>query len=177
MNIVQYVCKFGTLTIPISSFNLQFYSSSIVLSVVMPDMIYYSEIVALVSSYFQDSPPPSAEIAIYQVKTAPDGTQTSELIATVDLTEMTHTDDPVQQGIKVITLQGSRTESWTPKSVTLTGASSQKFMDGKAVYACTPDPNLRPGDTVTINGESMIIDQISWTMADGQESMMVTQEY
>lgn len=168
MDITQYTCTLAGLTIPITSFNLQFYNpDNISLSVVVSDMDYQAQIVALVTAYFQDSPQPSGELSVYR---------NAELITTVDLTEMNYTEDLEQEGIKLLSIQGTRTETWTPTSMTLTEASSRKLAGGNVTFTCRPDPDLRPGDTATINGESIIADTISWSVTAGGESMTVAQK-
>jgi hypothetical protein len=172
MEITHYKCVFGGLTIPIVSFNLQFYSpNNISLSVVVSDMEFHDQIVAVATAYFQDSPQPAAELSIYQVKDS-----VEELITTVDVTEVNDTEDLSQEGIKLLVIQGTRTETWTPTSIMLTGASSRKLSAGNLVYTCLPDPDLRPGDTATINGETLTADAISWAVSAGRESMTVTEK-
>lgn len=172
MEITQYKCVFGGLTIPIVSFNLQFYNpNNISLSVVVSDMDYQAQIVAIVTAYFQDSPQPEAELSVYQVKDSAE-----ELITTVDLTELNYTEDLTQEGIKLLVIQGTRTETWTPTSMTLTGASSRKMAGGNLSFACVPEPDMRPGDTATVNGETITTDSISWSVQAGRESMTVTEK-
>lgn len=172
MEITQYKCVFGGLTIPIVSFNLQFYNpNNISLSVVVSDMDYQAQIVAIVMAYFQDSPQPEAELSLYQVKDSID-----ELITTVDLTEMNYTEDLSQEGIKLLSIQGMRTETWTTTSITLTGASRRKISGGNLSFTCTPEPDLRPGDTATVDGETLTVDSISWSVTPGGASMTVTEK-
>lgn len=168
MDITQYTCTLAGLTIQITSFNLQFYNpNNISLSVVVSDMDYQARIVAIATAYFQDSPQPSGELSVYRM---------GELITTVDLTEMNYTEDLSQEGIKLLTIQGTRTEVWTPTSMTLTGASSRKIGGGNLTFTCVPDPDLRPGDTATVNGETLTVDSISWAVSAGRESMTVVQK-
>lgn len=172
MEITQYKCVFGGLTIPIVSFNLQFYNpNNISLSVVVSDMDYQAQIVAIATAYFQDSPQPAAELAIYQVINSAE-----ELITTVDLTEINYTEDLTQEGINLLVIQGTRTETWTPTSIALTGASSYKISGGNIIYSCLPHPDLRPGDTATVNGDTITTDSISWSIQAGRESMTVTEK-
>lgn len=168
MDITQYTCTLAGLTIPITSFNLQLYNpNNISLSVVVSDMDYQAQIVAIVTAYFNDSPQPSGELAVYRM---------GELISTVDLTEMNYTEDLSQEGIKLLTIQGTRTETWTPTSMTLPQASSRKISGGNLSFTCTPEPDLRPGDTATVDGETLTVDSISWSVTPGRESMTVTQK-
>ena len=172
MEITQYKCVFGGLTIPIVSFNLQFYNpNNISLSVVMSDMDYHDRIVAIATAYFQDSPQAGAELSVYQVKDSAE-----ELITTVDLTELNYTEDLTQEGIKLLVIQGTRTETWTPTSMTLTGGCSRKLSGGNSSFTCVPEPDLRPGDTATVNGEIITADSISWSVQAGRGSMTVTEK-
>jgi len=74
-----------------------------------------------------------------------------------------------------IELEGHRTVSYSPKAVTLSGASYKNYSAGKLRYRCEPDLYLRPGDVVTVDGETFTADNISIAMAVNAQTMEVAE--
>jgi len=80
-----------------------------------------------------------------------------------------------------ITLSGHKTETFTPKSISLSGATYQSITDGKLRYRVVePDVNLNAGDSVTIDGMTFSADLISYYVSatkDGlNQNMEISQE-
>lgn len=188
--IITYLCRvyplFGGefLTLPMSSFQGRFKSGDpSYLSVVVPGLDYAQEIADLLVSfnrqnyltlkgggevsagdsvYVAPALPSSGiaypELAVYMVTTFASGNQITELLMAVNLENIDTYEGATNQSM---TLEGHRTHTYTPKIVALTGESYRNTADGKLRYRCAPDMYLRPGDTVTINGETFTADDIS----------------
>ena len=63
-----------------------------------------------------------------------------------------------------------------PKSVTLTGASYlNQDSDGRLRYRVQPQFDVRPGDTVTVNGDTFIVGELSYQVADNNAGMEVAE--
>lgn len=173
--IITYVCYLtpsvasglSELTIPMSSFQGRFKSGDpSFLSVVTPGFSQSSDITNRIG---ENDPP---ELAVYMVKTYKDGNQIAELIMAVDLEDVRIDQGAVNQSI---TLEGHRTNTYTAKSVTLTGASYKNLEDGSLRYRCSPDLYLRPGDTVTVNGETFTANNITIAMSVDSQTMEVSE--
>jgi len=173
--IISYVCYLtpsvasglSRLTIPMSSFQGRFSSGDpSYLSVVTPGFSQSSDITNRVD---EEDPP---ELSVYMVKTYADGNQISELIMVVDLEDVRIDQGAVNQSI---TLEGHRTNTYTAKSVTLSGASYKNLEDGSLRYRCSPDLYLRPGDTVTVNGDTFTANYISMAMSVDSQTMEVSE--
>lgn len=173
--IISYVCYLtpsvasglSRLTIPMSSFQGRFRSGDpSYLSVVTPGFSQSSDITNRVD---EEDPP---ELSVYMVKTYADGNQISELMMAVDLEDVRIDQGAVNQSI---TLEGHRTNTYTAKSVTLSGASYKNLEDGSLRYRCSPDLYLRPGDTVTVNGDTFTANYISIAMSVDSQTMEVSE--
>lgn len=174
--LITYVCYLtpqpstglSTLTIPMSSFQGRFKSGDpSFLSIVTPGMSMASDITERVD----DEDPP--ELSVYMVKTYADGNQISEQIMAVDLEDVRIDQGALNQSI---TLEGHRTITFPAKSVTLTGASYKNYESGSTRYRCKPDLYLRPGNTVTVNGETFTANYISLAISVESQTMEVSEE-
>jgi hypothetical protein len=173
--LITYICYLtpqpstglSALTIPMSSFQGRFKSGDpSYLSIVTPGMSLASDITARVD---ETNPP---ELSVYMVKTYADGNQISELIMAVDLEDMRIDQGAVNQ---TLTLEGHRTNTYTSKSITLQGASYKNYYDGSTLYRCSPDLYLRPGDVVTVNGETFTANNISIAISVDSQTMEVSE--
>jgi hypothetical protein len=115
---------------------------------------------------------PNGDIEVWMVKTYGSGYVIRERLAVVDLDDIRIDEGSSSQSI---TLSGHRTETYSVHAITLEGASYRNVYQGKTRYRCRPNLYLRPGDTVTVNGETFTADTISWIMAVGSESMEVAE--
>lgn len=173
--IITYLCYltpqagsiYPAITLPMSSFQGRFKSGDpSFLSVVVPGDDYATDI----SNRIDTVNPP--ELAVYMRKTFPDGNAITEKIMGVDLEDIT-----IDEGSSSysITLSGHRTTTYSGKAVTLTGASYKNVTGGKTRYRCSPDLYLRPGDTVTVNGDTFTADNISIAMSAESQTMEVAE--
>ncbi|RLI61040.1 MAG: hypothetical protein DRO88_13565, partial [Promethearchaeia archaeon] len=81
-------------------------------------------------------------------------------IVSADLEEPSFYRGPESQSI---VLSGHKTESYTPKEITLDGEIYQSITSGKNRYRIAkPNIDLKPGDTVTIDGTTFTADLISY---------------
>lgn len=103
-----------------------------------------------------------------------DGSTQTEEIARVDLEDI-----GLDKGSRnrSITLSGHKTVSVSdPNAVSLSGASYRTLTtDSLRRFRCEVDLWLRPGDTVTVEGESFAVGYISYTIGKGQEVMEITE--
>jgi len=111
-------------------------------------------------------------LRVYMVKTYRDGNRIMENLAAADLDDIRVDQGAMNQSI---TLSGYRTETYSPKTVRLTGASYKMIYDGKKRYRCQPDLYLRPGDTVVIGEDSFTADVITWAIGNVTEIMEVAE--
>lgn len=64
----------------------------------------------------------------------------------------------------------------SPKAVTLTGASYRSGADSGLVrYRVAMDFSVRPGDTVTVNGETFVVGELSYQVGDSSAQMEVAE--
>lgn len=158
---------YSTLTIPISSFQGRFKSGDpSYLSVVVPGDDYATDI----SNRADPVNPP--ELAVYMRKTFPDGNAITEKIMGVDLEDVAIDEGSTSYSI---TLSGHRTTTYSAKAITLAGASYKNLTGGKTRYRCAPDLYLRPGDTVTVNGDTFVADNISIAISVESQTMEVAE--
>lgn len=99
-----------------------------------------------------------------------DGTLQLEEIARVNL-EASRTDDGTVN--ESVTLTGHKTITYTPKTRTLTGANYRNVTDGVRRFRTAVDNFLNPGDTAIVNAESIIVDNITYTVGTIQEDMEI----
>lgn len=151
------------LVVPISSFQGRFRSGDpSFLSAVAPGLDYAEAINARANG----------DLIVYMVKTYANGyVHTAQLMA-VDLENIDLDEGSTSQSI---TLSGHRAEAQSPKAYTLRGPSYHSIRNGKTRYRCVPDLYVRPGDTVTVNGETFVAGLITWTVGAGIESMEVSE--
>lgn len=173
--VVTYICKltpqpgssYSEITLPMSSFQGRFKSGDpSYLSVVIPGDDYTQ---AISNRNDPDNPP---ELSVYMAKTCIGGHIISEQLMAVDLEDV----NIYQGGTNIsITLEGHRTNTYSAKAVSLTGASYKNLTGGKLRYRCEPDLFLRPGNTVTVNGDTFTADSISISMSVDSQTMEVAE--
>jgi hypothetical protein len=76
---------------------------------------------------------------------------------------------------KSITLDGHKTETWMPKTVSLEDASYYNLTKGKLRYRCKPDLYLRPSDTANINDDSFTVESITYSVSAELETYEVAE--
>ena len=96
----------------------------------------------------------------------------SEIISIVDFENIIIYDGTTN---KTITLDGHRTETFTPKEINLTGSSYRNLTAGKLRYRCTPNLYVRPGDTVNIDDDSFTIKNITYSVSPELETFEVSE--
>ena len=96
----------------------------------------------------------------------------SEIISIVDFENIIIYDGTTN---KTITLDGHRTETFTPKEINLTGSSYKNLTAGKLRYRCTPNLYVRPGDTVNIDDDSFTIENITYSVSPELETFEVSE--
>ena len=96
----------------------------------------------------------------------------SEIISIVDFENIIIYDGTIN---KTITLDGHRTETFTPKEINLTGSSYKNLTAGKLRYRCTPNLYVRPGDTVNIDNDSFTIENITYSVSPELETFEVSE--
>ena len=74
-----------------------------------------------------------------------------------------------------VSLDGTDTRTNpSPKAVTLTGSSYLNIdTDGRLRYRVRPDFSVRPGDTVTVDGDTFVASEISWQVNSTSATMEV----
>jgi hypothetical protein len=174
--LVIYICRltpvagsiYSEMTLPVSSFQGRFKSGDpSFLSVVIPGLDLSEDI----SSRVDTAHPPL--LSIYMVKTYFDGNVIMEQLVAVNLEDIRIDEGAVNQ---TITLEGHKTRTHTHKSIALTGASYKSISGGKTRYRCEPDLFLRPGDTVTVNGETFIADNITIAISVDSQIMEISEK-
>lgn len=164
--VTTYLCVLtGTtdITIPISSFQGRFRSGDpSYLSCVVPGLDYADAITAR----------SSGDLEIWMKKTYKDGNIITERLAVVDLEDIRIDEGTESQSIS---LEGHRTETYSAKSINLVGANYKNITKGKTRYRCQPNIFLRPGDTVTINGDTFVADVISYAISVASRTMEVAE--
>ena len=161
---ITYVCTFGDMTIPITSFQARFKSGDpSFLSVVVPGLEYTDEIVARTGDLLR----------VYMVKTYRDGNVTKEMLGEVTQDALRMDEGARNQSI---TIDGHGTYTHSPKSVTLKNPQYKAVYGGTTRYRCSPDFHVRPGDTASIGDDTLLISAITWAVAVGSELMEVASE-
>jgi len=151
------------IVIPISSFQSRIKSGTpTYLSVVIPGTDYSSEINLRLNG----------KLVIRMGYLSNDEFILSEIIASVDFESIIINEGGVN---KSITLDGHKTETWIPKEVDLVGASYMNLDNGELRYRCTPNIYVRPGDTVSINGDSFIVENITYSVSAELETFEVSE--
>jgi len=174
--IITYLCYltpqegsiYDAIALPISSFQGRFKSGDpSYLSCVIPGSDYATAISD------RNDPVNPPELSVYMRKTFSDGNVITEQIMAVDLEDTTIDEGSTSYSI---TLSGHRTTTYSAKAITLTGASYKNLTGGKTRYRCAPDLYLRPGDTVTVNGDTFTADNISIAISVDSQTMEVSEE-
>lgn len=174
---VSYKCTFADIDLPIKSFSARFSTAQkSQVSVVIPGLDYANIISDTVIDNHTAGLASLGSLSVFMVKTFKSGNVIRERLSIVDLENIGYVEDVTMGTIKEITLSGSMTETWSPKTVTLTGASYRSVIGGNKSYRCSPDLYLRPGDTVIVNGETFTVNAITWFFDDRLESMTVSED-
>jgi len=148
---------------PISSFSARLLSGNpTFLSVVIPGLDYSAQI----------ADRPNGDLSIKMGFEVAGVIVLTEEIVRVDFENIQINEGAVNQSI---TLDGHRTETWSTKTIALTGASYRNLNKGKIRYRVVPDIYVKPGDTVEIGLDSFIIDNISLSMSGSQFNMEVAE--
>ena len=151
------------IAIPISSFQTRMKSGDpTFLSVVIPGTDYSAQIAAR----------SNGQLIIKMAYAVGGVDQIAEELIRVDLENIRVDEGGRNQSI---ILDGHRTVTHETKSVNLTGASYRSLTKGKLRYRCEPDLYLRPGDTVSVNGDSFTTDNITMFISPTQETMEVAE--
>lgn len=133
------------------------------LSVVIPSSTY-SEAISL---------RPNGEMVLQRGVRLSDGALQLEEIARVTLEDIRIDEGARNQSIS---LSGHATvTNSTPKTVQLTGASYRNIINGSTRYRCALNNFLRPGDTAEINGESLLVNSITYTIGVSSETMEIAE--
>ena len=160
---ILYRCYLDDLEIPITSFQGRFKSGDpSFLSVVVPGMDLAAEIAARAGG----------TLTVYAVKEYRSGHETSEILGSVVNDEIRIDEGVTSQSI---TIDGHRTTTHTPKAVTLSGSEYRATYGGATRVRCTPDFYLRPGDTVTIDDDTFVVQTITWYVNESGASMEVSE--
>ena len=98
---------------------------------------------------------------------------------TVEIARVTLRNVRLDYGPKssTISLDGIATRTnASPKTVRLTGASYRSVADtGRVRYRCTMDFSVRPGDTVTVEGETFVVGELSYQVNADSAQMEVAE--
>jgi hypothetical protein len=154
------------ITIPISSFQSTMRDGDpSYLACVIPNSVDY---VAAIAAR------PNGDIVIRKGYKFSDGSTQTEEIIRVDYESL-----QVNRGARSdsATISGHKTTSSSnPKSVNLAGVSYYGLQaNGKRTFRADPDLFLRVGDTAVYGAESIVVDQISYTVGERQAIMQVTE--
>jgi len=151
----------SNIVIPISSFQSRIKSGDpTYLSVVIPSYAYVDAITARSNGEL-----------VLRMRYVMDG----EALLYTEIARATLDDIKINQGAssRSITLDGYKTSTFLPKSITLENPSYKALSDGKLRYRCKPDLYVRPGDTVTVDTDTFVVDNISWSVSVGSETFEV----
>lgn len=174
---LTYECTFNDLLLPIKSFSARFSTAQkSQVTVVIPNIDYADTIADAVIDNYDAGDTILARVSVFIVKTYPSGYQVRERISDVILEDVGYTEDVTIGAIKEIQLSGTVDESWSAKTITLSGASYRSIDGGYKSYRCSPDLYVRPGDTVLINGDSFTCNSISWYIDTEQELMTISEK-
>jgi|GEM_PF-1445275 len=154
------------LELPISSFQTRINSDSVsYLSCVLRGADSYTDDIALRAA---------GQLRVFRVYVLSDGAESTYLMANVLLEQM----DLSTGGRSGVTAQLSGTGNMVPvtaKSMTLQNPSYFGLSGGKHRYRCELDPRLRPGDTVTINGDTFVVGGITHIVDTSFEMMEIAE--
>ena len=152
------------ITIPISSAQSRLRDGEpTYLSVVIPSSEYFEAVTLR----------PNGEMILQRGVMMPGGAMQLEEIARVTLEDIRIDEGPRNQSVS---LSGHATMSnSTPKTVELTGASYRNLTNGSLRYRCALNNFLRPGDTAIINGETLLVNSITYTIGVSSEAMEIAE--
>jgi hypothetical protein len=146
----RYQCFLGDLELPISSFQTRLTSTTTYLAIVIKGVdAWIDEIIA------RDG----GALSIYRIYDYLDGSSATFFIASA-LFDTLQTSQGARSGTTG-TLSGSENMSIvTPITLQLTGAVTRSYDSGGIRYRCKIDPRAKPLDTVTINGETFVLESV-----------------
>lgn len=154
------------LELPISSFQTRINSASVsYLSCVLKGADNYTDAIALRSN---------GQLRIFRVYVLSDGSESTYLMANVLFEQI----DLSTGGRSGVTAQLSGTGNMVPataKSMTLQNPSYFGLSGGKHRYRCELDPRVRPGDTITINGDTFVVGGITHIVDTTFEMMEIAE--
>jgi hypothetical protein len=153
------------LELPLKSFTLRYSDGLITISCVCPGIESYVAGITARSN---------GKLVINRVYLYSDGSTSSYEMGRVNYNTI-RTDKGARSGMTGV-IGGTRQFSVTnQQTITLTGASIRNYDDSKRRYTCTIDPALRPGDTVLINDETIVVGEIAISVATKQATMTITE--
>ena len=155
--------------IPISSFSGQFRSGNpSYLQVAIPNATLWAETLAAYAAHDDTA------MVIHAGYRYSDGTYQTVEIARVTLRNVRLDYGPKSS---TISLDGIATRTNpSPKSVRLSGASYRSVADaGRVRYRCAMDFSVRPGDTVTVAGETFVVGELSYQVNADSAQMEVAE--
>jgi hypothetical protein len=174
---LSYECTFNDLMLPIKSFSARFSTAQkSQVTVVIPNIGYADIIADSVIDNADSGQTILGRLSVFIVKTYKSGNQIRERISNVILEDVGYNEDVTIGAIKEITLSGTLDETWSVKTIPLSGASYRSVIGGYKSYRCSPDLYVRPGDTVIINGDTFIVNSITWFIDPDQESMTISEK-
>lgn len=174
---LTYECTFNDLPLPIKSFSARFSTAQkSQVTVVIPNIDYADIIADTVIDNYDAGETILGRLSVFIVKTYPSGNVVRERLTNVILEDVGYTEDVTIGAIKEITLSGTLDETWSAKTITLSGASYRSIIGGSKSYRCSPDLYLRPGDTVLINGDIFTVNSVTWFIDPDQEMMTISEK-
>ena len=146
----RYQCFLDDLELPISSFQTRLTSTTTYLAIVIKGVdAWIDEIIAR----------NGGALSIYRIYDYLDGSSASFFIASA-LFDTLQTSQGARSGTTG-TLSGSENMAIvTPITLQLTGAVTRSYDSGGIRYRCKIDPRAKPLDTVTINGETFVLESV-----------------
>lgn len=149
---------YADLALPMSSFQGRFKSGDpSMLSVVIPGEDLYEDI----------NDRSGGTLKLYIVKTAASN-KVKELLIAVTLEDIRI--DKGTENIS-ISLSGHATVTYTPKIVVIKDLYYENIINGLRRWRFNPYVYLRPGDTVYIDGSTIVADDISWSVSENSFAM------
>jgi hypothetical protein len=162
----RYECFLGDLELPIGSFQTRLSSASTYLSIVMNGVdAYVDEITERLTE----------RLIVYRIYEYLDGS-TSRFKMVDAPFETLQTNLGGRSGMTG-NLSGAETTKFvTPQTLTLYDPITRSSDAGGRRYRCRIDPRARPGDTVTINNETFVVDGITHIIDSKTAIMDITEK-